>query len=591
MILQSLCQYYDRLQQNVDVDIPEIGFSQEKISFAIVIDKNGTMVGGKPQDIRDTNENGKLSPRIMFVPKIKGRAGINPPPYFLWDNAKYVLGGGEKDAKERDKDNKDDKYKLTEDRFLSFKHFIEESFQNFNDAGAKALIHFLANWNPEQSLKLDNWEEICKANFVFKLDTDFCFLHEREAIKKLWVQYTKNELSTGNVGYCLISGEKDTIAPTHPLIKGVQGGKSTGGAIISFNIPSFVSYNKKQNFNSPISEVNAFKYTTALNHLCRFGSSQKIQIGDATTIFWTEKENPMEFIFGKILSQTNDGFDQEVSLFLQSLQNGIRPVYINGETQFFILGLSPNAARISIRFWHVSDVEDISQKLMLHFSDLKIEKRENDPEYPSIWHLLIELVPIRKSEKGKLEKRKTDAIPPNLAGQMIRAVLSGSKYPESFYTTLISRIKTDHQINYMRAAIIKAVLTRKYRFENIKKEVSVALNKENKNVSYLLGRLFSVLEKAQQDAIPGANTTIKDRYYGSASSTPRVVFPQLMKLANHHISKAKHGYYLDKWIEGIVQDINAFPAHLNLEEQGEFALGYYHQRNELFKKKEKKGEE
>ena len=586
MILQSLCQYYDRLQQNVDVNIPEIGFSQEKISFAIVIDKNGTMVGGKPQDIRETNEKGKLSPRMLFVPKVKGRAGINPPPYFLWDNAKYVLGGGEKILKERDKDDKDDKYKLTEDRFLSFKEFVEGLFQNFNDEGAKAIIQFLDNWKPEQSLKLDNWEEICKINFVFKLDTDYCFLHERKAIKQLWITYAKNELSTGHVGCCLISGGKAPIAQTHPLIKGIRGGKSTGGAIISFNIPSFVSYNKKQNFNSPISEVNAFKYTTALNHLCRFGSSQKIQIGDATTVFWAKEDNPMESIFGKILSQSNDGFDQEVKLFLESIQNGRKPVYINEKTQFFILGLSPNAARISVRFWHVSNVEDVSQKLMLHFSDLKIEKKENDPEYPSIWHLLIELVPSRKGEK-----RKTDAIPSNLAGQMIRAILNGSKYPESFYTTLISRIKTDHQINYMRAAIIKAVLTRKYRFKNIKKEVSVALDKENKNVSYLLGRLFSVLEKAQQDAIPGANTTIRDRYYSSASSTPKVVFPQLMRLANHHISKAKYGYVSDKWIEEIVQDIKEFPAHLTLEEQGEFALGYYHQRNELFKKKEKKGEE
>jgi len=290
-------------------------------------------------------------------------------------------------------------------------------------------------------------------------------------------------------------------------------------------------------------------------------------------------------MFGKVMSQGNDSFDQDVKLFLESIQNGRRPVDIDTQTQFFILGLSPNAARISVRFWHVSDIEDISRKLILHFNDLKIEKQEHDPEYPSIWRLLIEVVPSRKGAK-----RKTEDIPPTLAGQMIRAILNGSKYPESFYTTLISRIKTDRQVNYMRAAIIKAVLTRKYRSKNINKEVSVALDKENKNVSYLLGRLFSVLEKAQQDAIPGANTTIRDRYYGSASSTPKIVFPQLMKLANHHISKAEYGYISDKRIEEIVQGINEFPAHLNLEEQGEFALGYYHQRNALFKKAEKKGE-
>jgi CRISPR-associated protein Csd1 len=584
MILQSLCKYYDRLQQNPDIDIPEIGFSQEKISYVIVLDKNGSMIGGKPQDIRDTNEKGKLTPKALFVPKIKGRAGKNPPPYFLWDNAKFVLGGGEKTPKERE--GKNDKYKLTEDRFLSFKKLIKEFFKNFSDEGSKALIKFLDDWEPKKSLTLKNWEEIYKANFIFKLDTDFCFLHERKAIKQLWLEYAKKELSKGTTGYCLVSGEKDSIAKIHPLIKGVQGGKSTGGAVISFNIASFVSYHKKQNLNSPISETNAFKYTTALNHLCRFGSSQKIQIGDATTVFWAEKENQLESIFGKVLSQGNDGFDQDVRLFLESIQNGQRPVFVDKQTQFYILGLSPNAARISVRFWHVSNVEDITQKLLLHFNDLKIEKRENYPEYPSIWRLLIELVPSRKGAK-----RKADDIPPNLAGQMIRAIFNGSKYPESFFSTLISRIRTDHQVNYLRAAIIKAILTRKYRFQNLKKEVSVALDKNNKKVSYLLGRLFSVLEKAQQDAIKGANTTIKDRYYSSASSTPKVVFPQLMKLANHHIAKAEYGYISDKKIEEIVQNINAFPAHLTLEEQGEFALGYYHQRNELFKKKEDKGEE
>jgi CRISPR-associated protein Csd1 len=590
MILQSLCQYYDRIQQKIDVDIPEIGFSQEKISYAIVIDKNGTMVGGKPKDIREINEKGKPISKEILVPKIKGRTS-KPFAFFLWDNAKYILGASTKEKKEQI--NEDDKYKLTPENFILFKDEANLFLNEVKDIGASAVLKFLSNWNPVSSLNLENWEEICKANFVFQLDTDICFLHERKIIKEAWIQHATIELSKGESGYCLISGDKDVIARIHPLIKDVQGGNTTGGAIVSFNKDklSFSSYNKNQNFNSPISEVNAFKYTAALNYLCRFNSSQRMQVGDATTVFWAEKENKMESIFGKIMSHGNDGFDQDVKLFLESIQDGKGPVYINEKTQFYILGLSPNAARISVRFWHVNNVADVSKKLLLHFNDLKIEKEENDPEYPNIWRLLIELVPLRKDAKGKYVKRKTGDIPPNLAGQMIRAILNGSKYPESFFSTLISRIRTDHQINYLRAAIIKAILTRKYRFKNIKKEVSVALNKENNNVSYLLGRLFSVLEKAQQDAIPGANTTIKDRYYSSASSTPKIVFPQLVKLANHHIAKAKYGYISDKWIEEIVQNINEFPAHLTLEEQGEFALGYYHQRNELFKKKENKGEE
>jgi CRISPR-associated protein Csd1 len=220
-------------------------------------------------------------------------------------------------------------------------------------------------------------------------------------------------------------------------------------------------------------------------------------------------------------------------------------------------------------------VKDISEKLGQHFRDLSMVRPfETDPEYPGMWRLLKET----SNQKSK------DGPPPLLGGAVMQAILNGTPYPQELLSAVIGRIRAEQNINYMRAVIIKAVLVRKKRILNQGMEVSMALDKENKNIAYLLGRLFAVLEKAQQDAIPGANTTIKDRFYGSASATPRVVFPQLLRLAQHHIQKAEYGKVRDKQIEEIVCDIKEFPAHMGLDEQGLFAIGYYHQRQDFFKK-------
>ena len=316
--------------------------------------------------------------------------------------------------------------------------------------------------------------------------------------------------------------------------------------------------------------------------LLRFESRQKVQIGDASTVFWTERESPVEGFMGLILSPQDDSGDlKEVRDFLEAVRDGKKlPKNIDDTgMKFYILGLSPNASRLSVRFWHVSTVEDISAKIGQHFRDLSIIKNyDKDPEFPGMWQLLRETAILRKFEN----------ISPVLSGSIIRSIMTGASYPQSLMTTIIGRIRADQEINYLRAAMIKACLVRKYRINQISKEVTMELDKESTNIGYRLGRLFAVLEKAQLDAIPGANTTIKDSFYGSASATPRTVFPRLLRLAQHHIQKAEYGRNTDKMIEEIMQDIQAFPAHLSLDDQGLFAIGYYHQRKDFYTQSNKK---
>ena len=282
-----------------------------------------------------------------------------------------------------------------------------------------------------------------------------------------------------------------------------------------------------------------------------------------------------------ILEPGEDSGDlKDVRDFLEAVRDGKKPSGIgDSDIKFYILGLSPNASRLSVRFWHVSTVGEISNKIGMHFKDLSIIKSyDNDPEFPGMWQLLRETAVLRKS----------DNISPVLAGSFIRSVLTGAAYPQSLMTAVINRIRSDQTVNYLRAALIKACLVRKNRIINKSTEVSMALNKESTSIAYRLGRLFAALEKAQKDAIPGANTTIKDRFYGSASATPCIVFPQLLRLTQHHIQKAEYGRNTDKMIEDIMQGIQEFPAHLSLDDQGLFAIGYYHQRKDFYTKTDKK---
>ena len=566
MILPALNDYYDRLKNKDGVDIPVLGFSSQKIHFALLLNRDGEML--QVLDLREADKK-RLVPKQMAVPEAVIKS-VNIAANFLWDNAGYVLGADNKGNPER-----------TQKTFEAFKKLHHDIGEGVDDEGMKAVLRFIDSWNPENAPELEYWEELAAgANLVFQLDGEFGYIHDRPKVKDAWMKHYSAK-SSEVIATCLVCGEKKPISRLHPKIKGVRGSQSTGAAVVSFNLDAFLSYGKKQNFNAPIGEDTAFNYTTALNYLLRSDSRQKIQIGDAATVFWTERESPVEGFLGLILNPQDESGDlKEVRSFLKAVREGKELPEEMGDAhmKFYILGLSPNASRLSVRFWHVSTVDDIRRKIGQHFKDLAIIRNyDSDPEFPGIWRLLRETAVLRKTEN----------ISPVLAGSIVRSIMTGAAYPQSLMTAIISRIRADQEINYLRAAMIKACLVRKHRINGISKEVTMALDKESTNIAYRLGRLFAVLEKAQKDAIPGANTTIKDRYYSSASTTPSIVFPQLIRLSQHHIQKAGYGYVADKMIEEIMQGIQGFPAHLSLDDQGLFAIGYYHQRKDFFTKARK----
>ncbi|MEZ6146883.1 MAG: type I-C CRISPR-associated protein Cas8c/Csd1 [Planctomycetaceae bacterium] len=366
-----------------------------------------------------------------------------------------------------------------------------------------------------------------------------------------------------------------------PKIKGVWGGQSSGASIVSFNLDAFESYGKSQSMNAPVGEQAAFQYCTALNRLLA-DPGRRIQIGDATTVFWTEQPTDAETLLPWVFDPSRDAEDEaqqkRVHAVLTRIAQGQYPHDIGEpDTPFYVLGLSPNAARISVRFWWKSSLGDLIVNLHQHFADLALARSDHDPEFPSVWRLLRETV------------RESKDLPPLLSGAVMRAILTGSPYPNLLFASLIRRIRTDRQVRYLRASMIKAHLNRNARvgLDPLQKEIGMSLEPERSEASYHMGRLFAELEKTQEDAQPGINDTIKDRYFGSASATPASVFPRLIKLSQHHLGKLDKGSrtYHEKRIQGIVDALNEFPSHLSLRDQGLFAIGYYHQRQDIFTKK------
>lgn len=572
MILTALNQLYERKSKDPSSGIPPLGFSEENISFAFVLSRDGELLN--VIDLRDANK-GKPKPKRIIVPAaVKRTVGVSSN--FLWDNTGYVLGVDSKGKGER-----------SNQTHQAFKELHKRFSDGESDEGLSALLSFLKSWEPKNIEFYDNWAEIQDTNIVFRLESDDGYLHERPALVQKW-QKLFMEGDGGEEGQCLLTGRIGKIASLHPSVKGVNGAQSTGAAIVSFNLPSFTSYGKEQNLNAPVGELAAFGYTTALNWLLREENGRKIRLGDSTVVFWAERDTPAENLLSMFLNPALPPSEKKsagpvedpklttlVRGFLEAAQKG-RPIgevdpSINPDERFYILGLSPNNARISVRYWNVSNFGGLVERIARHYADMRIEpSRDTDPEYIPPWLLLLQTAP----------QGKTDNIPPLLGGALMRSILMGESYPQGIYTAVLGRIRADREINYTRASLIKAVLTR-----NHGKEIPMSLDTERIDPGYRLGRLFALLEKVQQDAT-NAKAGIRERYFGAASATPRSVFPQLLRTGQHHLSKAEYGGHVDRQIQSVMEGLNTFPTHLSLEEQGLFTIGYYHQKNALYRKKE-----
>ena len=589
MILQALTSLYEALAPKGEV--PKEGWSPERISFALGIDENGDLLRitplFKPGDM--PKEKKKEEPQEMTVPAaVKRTSGA--AANFLWDNSSYILGvslkKGEDDAEREKRRNKDIKC------FEACRELHHSMLDGMEYPAAKAVLNFLDKWEPqkaeENNLVAQYAKEILSgANMVFRFNGGY--VHDDPQLASVWQK--ANAKQKDNIGQCLVTGALDEIQNTHPAIKGVQGAQSSGAALVSFNAFAFCSYNKEQNQNAPVGKYAAFAYTTALNHLLADRKNVH-RIGDAAVVCWAENADKQYEDFAADLFFGDGDGDQSDEQRLSALQASVellakglpcRELDLDPERKFYILGISPNAARLAVRFFYCDSFGNIVKNIKAHYDRLEIVRPSYD-KYPMLplWKLLS--ATVNPSAKDKTPN-------PAMAGAVARAVFSGGRYPASILECTFLRIRAEREITRERAAIIKAYYLRNPNEKCPKEVLTVSLNETSKNVPYTLGRLFSVYEEIQQAANPGINTTIKDKYFGSAATMPATVFPILSNLAQKHLRKLSDAQriYLDKKVMTLKSVLGEqYPAHMSLPEQGSFDLGYYHQTQDRYTKKEDK---
>jgi len=587
MILQALNGYFDRSD-----DLPKLGWIHRTVDYSIVLDEAGVCLA---MEALGTARNGKTFPKKMLLPSIGKQAlkhtNSGKDANFLWDNASFIFGRGNKGGQ----------------KLSAFINTLQLWSKGSDDPGVSAVWRFCTNiqQNPESAVSLFHRFQVA-ADFekrdpviVFRLSPDIEGIHTRALVRDT---YERLLLAADGVavlqGNCLVTGLTHVpITSNETVIKGVWKAQTSGANIVSFNKRSFESYGKteRNGENAPVSVKASFAYTTALNHLLREGSTQRIQIGDASTVFWADQASDLESvipdIFGDPPKDDPDRNAQAVQALFAAIHNGQYGAATDAN-RFHILGLSPNAARISVRFYHCLPLAEMGGRIAQHFKDLELVRGQYDPQYPSLKRLLQAVCLATATQpQGDIER-----VPPNLGGAIVDAVFAGPDvpYPSLWLNAAVGRCRAEQSVSYFRAAAIKACLNRQIRRANSspsnpspEKEFLPMLDPTNPSPAYRMGRLFAALEKIQEEASPGINATIRDRYYGAASSTPVAVFTTLLRLKNAHLKKLATGrsVWFEKLLSDILGEVADFPRQLPLPDQGRFALGYYHQRQDFFTKK------
>ena len=576
MILHALTQYYQRKAKSDGGVAPE-GFENKEIPFIIVIDKQGNFI--QLEDTRELKGKKKVG-RTFLVPKGLGRSGSKSYEVsnLLWDHYGYVLAyAGEKGQEQADKQH------------ASFTAKVNELKQVLpDDAGVTAVAAFLSSAEEKSKvMQATNWVECAKVkgcNLSFRLVEEAVDLVCQSKMVQDYLSVSSDnneETDDFKEGICLITGKKTLVARKHHQISGIHK-QPTPFCAVDKGSTAFHSYGKKQGFAFPVGKQAMFEYTTALNTL--LACENRFRIGDVTTVCWGAKPTPLEESLASMINgggkDNPDEHIDAVKTLYKSLYNG-KYTKPDGKEKFYLLGLSPNSARIVVRFWHEPTVAALSESIAAWYDDLQMVRGENSPypEYMPLPRLLGNLV-----VDGKMEN-----LPSDLIAQITDAALNNRVLPVSLLQAALRRNKAEQKITYGRASLLKAYINRAIRAGRLKnmKELTMSLDRNRQDIGYVLGRLFAVLEKTQTEANPGLNATIADRYFGSASSTPIAVFGTLMRLLPHHLNKLEfegRAVQLQWEIRQILEHCQTFPNHLNLEQQGLFAIGYYHETQFLFTK-------
>lgn len=577
MILQALVRLYEDLVAQGKLARP--GWSAVKVGWALCLDADGHLEQVVP--LAEEQLKGKktvLGPQTMVLPAPVKRA-VNIDSNFLWDNSGYLLGVDAKGKPERSRQC-----------FDACRQLHQQILDGVDSPAARAILSFFDSWKPEQAADHPALaiclEEVLKgANLVFRVDGRFA--QEDEAVRAAW-QHHYDASGDETRMQCLVTGQMEPIARLHPAIKGVRDAQSSGASLVSFNAPAFCSYGREQSLNAPTGKYAAFAYTAALNYLLSEREHVQ-QIGDTTVVCWAEGAEPvyqpfcLAVLFGGPPPQNLD--ESQVRSALKKLAHMERceELPLDPNRPFYILGLAPNAARLSVRFFLRDSFGKLMGNVNAHHERMEIVRPASDPyETIPLWALLRETVNQNSRDKSPS---------PVMAGAVARAILSGSDYPASLLNGVMLRIRADHQVSRGRAAILKAYYLKNSNREVPEEVLTVSLNETSTNIPYNLGRLFSVLEAIQQAANPGINATIKDKYFNSASATPTTIFPILNNLAQKHLRKLEPGLrvYYDRQL-GQIKDLlgEELPTRLSLPQQASFDLGYYHQTQKRYSKKEEK---
>lgn len=599
MILQELYQLYERLVAS-GADVPLMGTSVQKVTFCVELTPDG---GCTFRDLRQCVESPpdrkgmtkkKTVATDMIVLGGGKKTGKGLKPCFLSNTVDYLLGCIEKKTSDEKKLEARKKFTETQKRYLNLRG---------SGLGAEyeALCRFYEAWVPPANLdelpcELSVREAMKTGRGVFRMQGEMRYLHQIPEIRNWWLSHG-DEQWLGNPRQaaedsmmCLITGKEGKVARLHePSISGVGKDKAM---LASFNKTSFCSYGKIQGSNSPVSESAAFGYCNALNYLLR-SSNHRIQLGDATTVFWTDAPQDSAGGWNQLLGYSFSGPPQaqdgallrEMGALMKKIVSGQpTPPPEANEVRFFLLGLAAtNKARLSVRFFLTGTMGDYIRRLAEHFDALRLQPRNekfNDPEIIMPWMILRETVRDSK-----------DDIPSTYIEPLMRAILLGRPYPDSLAMAMLRRmkykpkprketIKGNNGINYIRCAYLKAWLTRKHSSYKL----TPMLDENNTQPGYVLGRLFALLHKTQDADRRNLNRSICDAYYASASTSPACVFPRLLRLYRHHVIKLDVGLRIirEKEIQAVMSLLSGFPAHLNFEQQGLFALGFYHQTQAFF---------
>lgn len=638
MIIPSLINYYNRLADDPDSNVAPYGWSRQQVSFAVVIDAQGMFksIG----DLRKQRQGGKRT--YLYVEKhtlpgyaTKTGTGINPG--FLWGNPAYMLGlavAKQASGKNVDTNRVCMQFEAFRDRHLALEHEVDD--EHFT-----AVCKFLKNWDPaEHKDEAKQLAEYVPGFGVFQIRGQSEFVHDREEIKAYWNRSLESPPEEAEDDPppripSLVTGEFEPLARTHkPQISGVLGQQTTGTALVSFNRTAFESYGKDQSFNAPVGVRDAVAYCTALNYLLE-DKTRRVTIGEDTYVAWAER--PVEFegkLFevraadlmdnatpapvtvtetapetspspGAVPSSDEAGEAEDrqraarLHEALQSIREGkgVPPSLGDANVPFYILGLSPNAARLHVRYWLKTTLGELAKNLAHHFAALELDGEPPGYRPPSIRDIVGETLP---PDNGWPDHSRADK---GLAAEILRAVLTGRRYPDRLLGGVIERVRSEgfadpdrrhsaFAVAHRRASIIRACLIEDRSKTKSLSEVPVSLNENHPSTAYHIGRLFAVLEKAQEEASESKlNKTIKDGYFASVSSAPAAVLPRLLTLHAHHLRKIenpKHRARLEGFVEKIQGRItDEYPAFLGLKERGFFFLGYYHQRTAFFVKTEK----